>query len=127
MVIVELKIELSIFFLSIIVGVSLQSNLQGTMTVKSLSETGMAQNTVAEIQGESKCFMKCLFVGSSFLSLFSSFHLSKYIPHTKSIALKMGPPLNFQLHLYHLRYHSILLLLILLFLLEAKKIQFRTQ
>ena len=84
------------------------------MTVKSLSETGMAQNTVAEIQGESKYFMKCLFVGSSFLSLFSSFLLSKYI--AKSIALKMGPRLNFQLHLYHLRYHSILLLLILLFL-----------
>ncbi|XP_015750947.1 PREDICTED: uncharacterized protein LOC107330931 [Acropora digitifera] len=32
------------------IGVSLQSNLQGTMTQKSLSETGMAQNTVAEIQ-----------------------------------------------------------------------------
>ena len=31
------------------------------MNVKSLSETGMAQNTVVEIQGESKCFMKCVF------------------------------------------------------------------
>ena len=87
LVIVEWKIEPSFFFLSIIVGVSLQSNLQGTMTLKSLSETGMAQNTVAEIQGESKCFMKCVFVGSSLFFPYSPGFFSQSIFLTQNLLL----------------------------------------
>ena len=57
------------------------------MTLKSLSETGMAQNTVAEIQGESKCFMKCVFVGSSLFFPYSPGFFSQSIFLTQNLLL----------------------------------------